>query len=73
MRSAPTLSVVSVGSTGLWNGVTTLTVTAAAIDMATTKNASINVNVASGLTASSPIGWIANNSTAPRVQLSSEL
>ena len=73
MRSSPTLAVVNIANTGLWNGVTILTVTSASIDMATTKNASVAVNVAAGLTASNPIGWIANNSTAPRIQLSSEL
>jgi hypothetical protein len=73
MRAAPTLNVLSIGSTGLWNGVTILTVTSAALDMFTTKNASVGVSVAAGLTALDPIGWIANGSTSPRVQFSSEL
>jgi hypothetical protein len=69
MRAAPTLSTISLSSTLLQAS----TPTTVAIDQATTRNITINITVASGLTASSVQEWYASNSLAPRVQLSAEL
>jgi hypothetical protein len=73
MRAIPTLNVVTLASTALWDGVTLTTPTSFLIDMGTKKNMSVNVAVASGLTIRAPIGWLANNSLVPRIQFSAEL
>jgi len=73
MRAVPTLNVVNLGDTALWNGTSLIAPTGVAIDQGTTKNMSILVTVPSGLTTSAAIAWLANGSSAPRVQFSSEL
>jgi hypothetical protein len=73
MRIAPALSVSNIANTGVWNGVTIPAASAASIDSASTKTASVSVTVASGLTTSAASGWIAGNSLAPRVIFDAEL
>ena len=72
MRAIPTLTVLNLASTTIWNGNTLITPSSVTIDQATTKNMSINLT-ASGMTGSAIIGWIANSSIDIRIQFNSEL
>jgi hypothetical protein len=71
MRTAPT--VFASANLGIYDGAAVVAVTSVSVDQPSSKVFNANYITASGLTTFRPIGVIGNNSTAARLQLSSEL
>ncbi len=72
MRANPAVSVNSLSDFRVWNGTVLSAISALAVDSGSTRAVSLVVT-SSGLTATAPIGLVANNTTAARLTLDSEL
>jgi hypothetical protein len=73
MRTLPTLTFSLAADFSLWNGNTLIPAANLAVDQATTTNVSLNVAVASGLTAGDAIGLLSSNTLNTRLRFSAEL